>query len=301
MSTFKYNNFLETDMEKRRLGRTGHMSSIIIFGGFALFRSQQKEADAALEMALENGINHIDVSPVYGQAEKRIGSWLGRHGKEFFIGCKTAERDKAGAGEGLKRSLETLKIDRFDLFQLHGVDTIEVLDIVLGPGGALEAIIEAREQGLVRFIGITGHNPPVQNEALSRYDFDTVMFPLNRVHAAHVTDWNNFAPLLKTARRKDVGVMAIKSVAKQAWEDRTRGSHPYQTWYEPFDKAAEIEKSLWYTLSQDITSAVLPGELKLWPMAIDAARRFRPLNGSEQRAAISLAAGYQPLVGPSMD
>jgi aryl-alcohol dehydrogenase-like predicted oxidoreductase len=288
-------------MERRRLGRTGHMSSIIVFGGFALSRSKQKEADATLEMALENGINHIDVSPIYGQAAPRIGSWLGRNGKQFFIGCKTTERSKSGAREDLERSLETLKIDRFDLFQLHGVDTIEVLDIVLGPGGALEAILEAREKGLLRFIGITGHNPPVQNEALRRFDFDTVMFPLNRVHAAHVTDWNNFAPLLKTARRKDVGVLAIKSVAKQAWPDRTGGSHPYQTWYEPFDKVTEIEKSLWYTLSQDITSAVLPGELKLWPMIIDAAKRFVPLDDREQMEAISLAAGYQPLAGPGTD
>jgi aryl-alcohol dehydrogenase-like predicted oxidoreductase len=288
-------------MEKRRLGKTGHMSSIIIFGGFALFQSRQKEADVALEMALNHGINHIDVSPLYGQAEKRIGSWLGRNGKQFFIGCKTAERRKQDARESLKRSLETLKIDRFDLFQLHGVDTIEVLDIVLGPGGALEAIIEAREQGLVRFIGITGHNPPVQNEALHRFDFDTVMFPLNRVHAASVTDWNNFQPLLKTARQKDVGVLAIKSVAKQAWEDHTPASHHYQTWYEPFTEAADIEKSLWYTLSQDITSAVLPGELKLWPTIIDAAKRFKSLNAKEQQEVISQAAQYQPLVGPTMD
>jgi aryl-alcohol dehydrogenase-like predicted oxidoreductase len=288
-------------VEKRRLGKTGHMSSIIAFGGFALFRSKQKEADAALEMALENGINHIDVSPVYGQAMQRIGSWLGRNGKQFFIGCKTAERSKVGAMDDLEQSLETLKIDYFDLFQLHGVDTIKVLDIVLGPGGALKAILEAREKGLLRFIGITGHNPLVQNEALHRFDFDTVMFPLNRVHAAHITDWNNFTPLLKTAHQKDVGVLAIKSVAKQAWKDHTGGSHPYQTWYEPFDKVTEIEKSLWYTLSQDITSAVLPGELKLWPMIIDAAKRFMPLDDREQMETISLAAGYQPLVGPNID
>jgi aryl-alcohol dehydrogenase-like predicted oxidoreductase len=288
-------------METRRLGQTGHKSSILIFGGFALFRSNQIEADTALETALQNGINHIDVSPVYGQAEERIGSWLGRNGKQFFIGCKTAERSKEGAREGIKRSLETLKIDRFDLFQFHGVDTIDTLNTILGPGGALEAVLEARDEGLLKYIGITGHNPPVQNEALNRFDFDTVMFPLNRVHAAHVTDWNDFAPILKTARRKDVGVMAIKSVAKHAWEDLSRGSRPYQTWYQPFDEVAEIEKSLWYTLSQDITAAVLPGELKLWPMIIDAARRFKPLDTEKQQEFVAQAARYQPLKGPSMD
>jgi aryl-alcohol dehydrogenase-like predicted oxidoreductase len=288
-------------METRRLGKTGHMSSIIAFGGFALRQVSQKEADAALEMALNHGINHIDVSPIYGQAEKRIGSWLKRNGRKFFLACKTHERGKKGAWESLKQSLETLKVDSFDLFQFHGVDSIEVLNTILGPGGALEAVLEARKQELVRFIGITGHNPPVQNEALRRFDFDTVMFPLNRVHAAHPTEWNNFLPLLQTARQKDVGVMAIKSVAKRAWEKTGRTSRPYGTWYEPFDEASEIEKSLWYTLSQDIATAVLPGELKLWPMIIDAARRFKPLHKKEQQEVISQASQYQPLVGPNMD
>jgi aryl-alcohol dehydrogenase-like predicted oxidoreductase len=122
-------------MEKRRLGKTGHMSSVLIFGSFALFRISQKEADTALEMALDNGINHIDVSPLYGQAEKHIGSWFKRNGKRFFLGCKTHERSKIGAWESLKQSLETLKVDRFDLFQLHGVDDIKTLNTVLGPGG----------------------------------------------------------------------------------------------------------------------------------------------------------------------
>jgi aryl-alcohol dehydrogenase-like predicted oxidoreductase len=288
-------------MEKRRLGKTEHISSILIFGSFALFRVTQKEADAAIETALEKGINHIDVSPLYGGAEKRLGSWIKRHGKQFFLGCKTAERLKAGAWESLKRSLETLNVDKFDLFQLHGIDEKDVLDTALGPGGAMEAILEAREQGLVKYIGITGHKPPNHNIALQLFDFDTVMFPLNRVHAAHVTDWNDYAPLLKTAGQKDVGVMAIKSVAKQAWEGPRRASHPYNTWYEPFDDPEEIKQSLRFTLSQDITAAVLPGELKLWPMIISAAEHFKPMSIKEQHEAMSRAARYQPLVGPQMD
>jgi aryl-alcohol dehydrogenase-like predicted oxidoreductase len=286
-------------METRRLGRTGHESSILIFGSFALFRASQREADAALETALDNGINHIDVSPVYGKAEKNIGSWLKRNGKRFFIGCKTHERTKEGARESLQRSLETLNIDYFDLFQCHGVDTMDVVNTILGPGGAMEAILEAREQGLVKNIGITGHNPVTQNEALGLFDFDTVMFPLNRVHAAHWTDWNDWRPLLKTARQKDIGVMAIKSVAKQARQGPNEKQ--YNTWYEPFDEAAEIEKSLRYTLSQDITAAVMAGELRLWPMIIDAAKRFKYLNDAEQQKVIAEASQYQPLVGPSMD
>lgn len=288
-------------MEKRRLGKTGQMSSIITFGGFALFRVKQKEADAAIEMAISVGINHVDVSPIYGQAEARLGSWFGRHGNSFFLGCKTAERTKTGAWEGLKRSLETLKVDHFDLFQFHMVDNKKELDTIVGPGGALEAILEARAQGLVRLIGITGHHPPLHNEALNLFDFDTVMFPLNRVHAAHFNDWNDWRQLLETTRKKDIGVFAIKSVAKRLWEDQDEGHHKYNTWYEPFDEAKEIEKSLWYTLSQDITSAVMPGELKLWPVVIDAAKRFEPLTQKKQKQVIAEVTQYQPLFAPWME
>ena len=287
-------------MEKRRLGKTGHLSSIIVFGSFSLLQAIQKDADAALEMALESGINHIDVSPMYGQAETRIGDWIKRNSKKFFLGCKTHEREKASAHESIRRSLETLHVDRFDLFQFHGVDTTETVEKILGPGGAMEAVLDAKEEGLLEYIGITGHRPDTHNKALRLFDFDTVMFPLNRVHAAHPEEWNDFRPLLKTARQKDVGVLAIKSVAKQLWENPDRESHAYQTWYEPFDEAAEIEKSLWYTLSQDITAAVLPGDLKLWPTAIDAAKRFKPLDADSQQELVSQVAGYLPLVGPNM-
>ena len=288
-------------MEKRRLGRTEHLTSLLTFGGFALHRISQKDADRCLELALESGITNIDVAPGYGEAEKHIGSWVKRHGKKFFLGCKTTERDKEGARESLKRSLEALNIDRFDLFQLHGISDTGTLDKALGPGGALEAIIEAREEGLVRFIGITGHNPPVHNIALQRFDFDTVMFPLNRVHAAHFNEWNDWRPLLKTARRKDAGVFAIKAVAKQAWQDRSMAFQKTNTWYEPFTGAGEIEKSFWYTLSQDITSAVLTSEWKLWPVIIDAVNRFKPLNKKQQEEFVAEAAQYEPLAGPVMD
>jgi aryl-alcohol dehydrogenase-like predicted oxidoreductase len=288
-------------METRRLGKTRHMSSILIFGSFALFSVDQKQADAALETALEKGINHIDVSPIYGEAEARIGSWIGRNGKHFFLACKTNERSKRLAWESLQRSLETLKVDHFDLFQLHGVDDMDTLNTVLGPGGALEAVVDARDQGLVSYIGITGHRPATQKEALERFDFDTVLFPLNRIHAAHLQDWNDFFPLLETARQKDVGVMAIKSVAKGTWDESVSTSHRYNTWYEPFDEASEIRKSLQYTLSQDITSAVMPGDLKLWPMVIDAAESFKSLSEEEQKRVVSQAVQYQPLAGPRMD
>jgi len=279
-------------MDKRRLGKTEHMSSVISFGGAALWKITQAEADAAIELATEHGVNHFDVAPTYGQAEVRLGSWMEKHHKEVFLACKTRERSKARAWESMKRSLETLRVDYFDLYQFHGVDDLETLNVILGPGGALEAVLEARERGLVRHIGITGHRPFVHIEALNRFDFDTVLFPLNRVLAAHANDFNDFAPLLEITRQKDVGTIAIKAVAKRPWE---AAMHMYRTWYEPFDKQTEIDKSLWYSLSQDITTAVMPGDLSLWPLVIDAAERFRALGIREQEEAVSQVRRYRPL------
>lgn len=279
-------------MERRRLGKTGHMSSILTFGSAAFWQVSPAEAEAAIELATEHGVNHFDVSPTYGQAEVRLGPWMEKHHEEVFLACKTIERSRTKAWETLKRSLETLKVDYFDLYQFHGVNDLETLNVVLGPGGALEAVLEARDQGLVRYIGITGHRPFVQVEALNRFDFDTVLFPLNRVLAAHRNDYTDFTVLLSLVEQKDVGTIAIKAVAKRPWQ---AAMHMYRTWYEPFNEQAEIDKSLWYALSQGITTAAMPADLSLWPLVIDSAERFRALNAQEQEEAVSEARRYRPI------
>ncbi len=268
------------------------MSSVLTFGSAALWRVTEAEADAAIELAIGHGVNHFDVAPAYGQAEMRLGPWMEKHHKEVFLACKTTERSKSKAWESLKRSLETLRVDYFDLYQFHGVNDLETLNVILGPGGALEAVTEAREQGLVRYIGITGHRPSVHVEALNRFQFDTVLFPLNRVLMAHRDDYNEFTILLDNAQRKDVGTIAIKAFAKRPWQGPM---HMYRTWYEPFDAQEEIDKSLWYTLSQGITTAAMPGDLSLWPLVIDAAERFRALDAQEQEAVVSQVRRYRPI------
>ena len=283
-------------MEKRRLGKTGHMSSLLAFGGAAVGRVTQREADRAIGLAREHGINHIDVAPSYGDAELRLGPWLKRHSKEVFLGCKTTARDKAGAWESMKRSLERLKVDRFDLFQFHGVDDLETLHVIVGPGGALEAVLEAKQQGLLSFIGITGHRPYTHVEALNLFDFDTVLFPLSRVHAAHSNDFNNFGPLLAAAHKKDVGTICIKAISKRPWGGTVR---THTTWYEPFDTQAEIDQSLWYTLSQGATTCPMPSDLELWPMVIDAAERFKPMTPDKQESALKEVSRYRPISVPS--
>ena len=279
-------------MEKRRLGKTGHLSTIVAFGGAALWKVSKAEVDAAIALALEHGVNHFDVAPTYGEAEVCLGPWMEKHHKSIFLACKTKERSKARAWEELKRSLERLRADSFDLYQLHAVDDIETLNVAMGPRGALEAVLEAKEQGLVKHIGITGHRPFVHIEALKRFNFDTVLFPLNRVLAAHINDFNDFTSLLEITQEMEVGTIAIKVVCKQPWESPM---HMYRTWYEPFDEQTEIDKSLRYALTQGITTVAMPGDLRLWSMVLDAAERFRPLDARGQEEVVAAVKRYKPL------
>jgi aryl-alcohol dehydrogenase-like predicted oxidoreductase len=279
-------------VEKRRLGKTGQMSSILTFGAAALWQVRQSEADSAIEMAVSRGVNHFDVSPVYGEAELRLGPWMETNHKKIFLACKTQQRSKTTARESLKASLERLKVDHFDLFQLHAVNDLETLNIVLSPLGALEAVLEAKQQGLVRHIGITGHRPFVLCEALNRFEFETVLFPLNRVIAAHCNDFNDYRPLLELISQKDIGSIAIKSVTKRSWESPM---HMFKTWYEPFDKASDIQKSIDFTLSQGVTTIAMPGDLSLWPTIIEAAEKYQPMSQDAQSEAINEVKQYRPL------
>jgi len=281
-------------METRRLGKTGHLSTVLVFGGAAFWLVNQAEADAALELAAVHGINHIDVSPSYGQAEIHLGPWLKdkKHRESVFLGCKTMKRDKTEAAKELKESLKTLQTDHFDLYQFHGVDDMATLNKILGPDGALTTVREAQRAGIVKYIGITGHKPSFLAEALKVFDFDTVMFPLNRVEAAHPSQVNEYKNLLKIAKEKDAGTMALKAVTKSPWD---RQMHMYKTWYEPFDTQEEIDKSLWWTLSQDITAACMPGDLRLWPMVIDAAERYKKMSAAEQDKVMADVKKLAPL------
>ncbi len=279
-------------METRKLGRTGHMATVLAFGGAALWNATEAETDTALAMAVEAGINTFDVGPRYGQAEMRLGPWMEKHRNGIFLACKTTDRGKTKAWESIKRSLERLRVDHFDLYQLHGVNDLETLNVALGAMGALEAILEARQQGLIRHIGITGHRPFVHIEALNRFPFDTVLVPVNRVMAAHPDDFNEFSILMEIAKARDVGTIAIKAIAKRRWQFPM---HMYQTWYEPFEKQAEIDVNLWYVLSQDVATTAMPSDIRLWPKLINAAQRFRALDAREQAEAIAQVRRYQPL------
>jgi aryl-alcohol dehydrogenase-like predicted oxidoreductase len=280
-------------MKTRRLGRTGHESTLAIFGAAAFFEISQSDADDAMKLVIEAGVNHIDVAPLYGQAEERLGPWLAKERDRFFLGCKTEERKKKDAAAEMRRSLERLQVDSFDLYQLHAVCTMEELDQVTGSEGALEAIVEAREEGLTRLIGITGHGmeaPSVFLEALRRFDFDTVLFPLNFVLFARSSYKQEAQELLRQCQERDVGVMIIKSIAKGPWGKKER---VHGTWYEPFEEPETIQRAVDFALSQDVTGLVTAGDTVFMPKVLAACERFTPMSDEEQEALIAEGSSYE--------
>jgi aryl-alcohol dehydrogenase-like predicted oxidoreductase len=282
-------------MEKRRFGRTGHDSTVAIFGAAALSEVSQAETDRAVEQIMAAGVNHIDVAPSYGRAEELLGPWMPRIRDDFFLGCKTMERTREGAAAELRRSLERLRVDRFDLYQLHAVTNMEELDEAMGPGGALEAAIEAREEGLTDYIGITGHgveSPAVFLEALRRFDFDTVLFPINFVQYANPAFRESAEELLTLCRERDVGTMIIKAITRGPWNDRPKR---YDTWYEPFDDMEMVQQGIDFALSQDVTGICTAGDVRLLPLCLQACENHRPMSREQQEELIAGAAAFEPL------
>jgi len=282
-------------MEKRRFGRTGHMSTVAIFGAAAFWEIEQKEADQVMEMVIEAGVNHIDVAPSYGQAEQRIGPWMPRERQRFFLGCKTMERTKEGAWDELHRSLKLLQTEQFDLYQLHAITSMEELDACTMKGGALEALVEARQRGLTRHIGITGHgveSPRIFIEALNRFEFDSILFPLNFVQMSNPEFRKDAEALIALCKEKDVGTMIIKTVTKGPWGDKEKTA---TTWYEPFDKQDEIQKAVNFALSYDVTGLCTAGDIRILPMVLEACENFHPLNAVMRDEMIKSGKQYEPL------
>jgi aryl-alcohol dehydrogenase-like predicted oxidoreductase len=282
-------------MEKRPLGHTGHHSTVAILGAFAFSEATREETDRAMELVLEAGINHIDVAPTYGHAEEMLGPWLARERERFFLGCKTMERGKAGAARELRESLEKLQVDQLDLYQIHAVTTDEELDQALAPGGALEAMIEARDEGLTRFLGITGHGeeiPRIMLRALDEFAFDTVLFPINYIQYTNPTYKLQAEKLVKRCKERGVGTLIIKPIARGEWGDQPQR---YNTWYEPFDSMDHIQAGINFALSQDVTGICTTGDLSLLPKVLEACQNYRKLSEGEQQALIVEGKDYRPL------
>jgi aryl-alcohol dehydrogenase-like predicted oxidoreductase len=261
-------------IEQQQFGRTDHLSSRVIFGGAALAEVSQRVADETLDVLLSYGVNHLDMASSYGEAELRIRPWLQREPGRFFLATKGDERTAAGAREELHRSLDRMGVDHVDLWQMHSLaDPIE-WDEALSPGGALEAAIEAREQGLIRWIGVTGHGSQIaatHRRSLQRFDFDSVLLPYNFVTMQNPYYAENFDAVYQTCRDRRVAVQTIKAIALRPWAGRP---HTRATWYEPMEQQDDIDLSVWWVLSRPGVFLCSVGDVDLLPRVLDAASRY---------------------------
>jgi aryl-alcohol dehydrogenase-like predicted oxidoreductase len=269
-------------IEKRPFGRTGHMSTATIFGGAALIRATQKDAERALEILLKYGVNHIDTAPRYGDSEILIGPWMARHRKDFFLATKTGKRTYEEAREDIHRSLDRLKVDRIDLVQLHGLQHPDEWDTAMGPGGALEAAVEAREKGLVRFIGVTGHGwmiAAMHKRALKRFDFDSVLMPYNYVMHLNERYRKEFEEVVQACRERNVAVQTIKSLARGPWGITPQNRN---TWYQPLEEQGDIDRAVHWVLGRSDVFLNTVGDVELLPRVLDAASRFSKRPATEE-------------------
>ena len=276
-------------------GRTGHESSRVLFGGASLSSVSQDVADRILEVLLEHGVNHIDVAASYGDAELRVRPWLRSNPGRFFLATKTDERRAAGAREELHRSLDRLGVDHIDLWQLHSLaDPIE-WDTALSPGGAIEAAVEAREQGLVRFLGVTGHGAQIaanHRRSLERFDFDSVLLPYNFVTMQLPYYAENFEALAATCAERNVAVQTIKSIALRPWRGR---DHTTTTWYEPLTEQADIDLAVWWALGRPGVFLNSVGDVDLLPRVLNAAERYVSRPDDSAMRALQARAAAEPL------
>ena len=274
-------------IEQRPFGRTGHRSTVTLFGAAALSQVSQADADRALEVLLRYGVNHIDTAARYGDSELRIGPWMARHRKDFFLATKTGSRSAAEARADIHRSLDRLRVDHVDMIQLHSLGHPDDWDQAMGPGGALEAAVEAREQGLARFIGVTGHGWTIavmHRRSLARFDFDSVLLPFNFFLAQNERYRRSFDEVLTMCKERNVAVQIIKSIARGPWAttDRT-----HTTWYQPLEAQPDIDRAIHWILGLPDIFVNTAGDLALLPKILDAASRFeRPTPETDMAAML---------------
>ena len=282
-------------MEQRRLGRSGHQSSVLIYGAAALAEVDQATADASIQLALDAGINHFDVAASYGDAELRLGPWMATIRERIFLATKTGLRDRDTAWAQINHSLERLQTDHLDLIQVHAVGDLDELDLVTRPGGSLEAVVRAREEGLAAAVGITGHGhqaPATHLEALRRFPFDTVLTPLNWVLGQDPAYLADYQALVAEVQAQDAGLMIIKVASRRNWPEEPV-EHGYSTWYEPFDDQQRIDAAVaWVLAHPEVTGIATPGDVRLLPLVIEAERRLGEVSLAEAEAVLGRASDY---------
>lgn len=279
-------------MEKRRLGKTGEKLTMVGFGGIAVKDVTAKEASEVVGRAVEErGINYFDVAPSYGNAEQMLGPALRPYRDRVFLACKTGKRTAPEAKQELHESLARLQTDHLDLYQLHAVTTPEDVKTILGSGGALETFIQARDAGLVRYLGFSAHSEEAALALMDAFDFDTILFPINWVtwYEGHFG-----APVIEKAREKDMGILALKTMAKRAWKEGEERRWS-KTWYSPVDTFEEALQAVRFTFSRPVTAGPSPGHPELLWWMCDAVDQFKPLSPAEEAELAQKARGLQPI------
>jgi aryl-alcohol dehydrogenase-like predicted oxidoreductase len=273
-------------MEHRRLGRLGSENSVLIFGGAALAEATEEDSDMAIGQALDAGVDHFDTAADYGDSELQYGRWMPEIRDRIFLSTKTGLREKEAAKRQIEDSLERLRVDNVDLLQLHSVGDIEDLDRATGTDGSLEAAIEAKEEGLVGAIGITGHGdgaPSTHLEALRRYPFETVLTPWNYILSTDEGYRADYEALVEEVRRQDAGLMIIKTISRRNWPEGGADGHRYTTWYEPFDQQEYIDAAVSWVLShEEVTGLAMVGDVTIVPMILETGGQKMSREEAEQ-------------------
>lgn len=281
-------------MQRRAYGRTGQELSIIGLGGVVLVGVSQPEADNIVAEAIDHGVNYFDVAPSYGrdqETEKRLGPALAGRRDGVFLACKTGCRDREGAAAELTRSLHHLQTHYVDLYQLHAISSVEEVERVFAPGGAMETIVKAQQDGLIRNIGFSAHSAEAAIRAMELFDFTSALFPINFV------TWTegNFGPqIMAKAQEKGVARLALKAMARTNWQEGAHRDYA-NCWYEPLTDPHLAELALRFTLSQPITAAIPPGDPRLFRLAVQLAAEFRPITAEETTELRDIARGLTPI------
>ena len=278
---------------KRTLGRTGEQLSIIAFGGIVVMDESTGDSKNIVAEAVDRGINYFDVAPSYGNAQEMLGPALAPYRKNCFLACKTEGRMKDDSRKQLEESLKLLQTDHVDLYQFHALTKMSDLDKVLGPGGAMETMEAAKKEGKIRYIGFSVHSAETAVAAMDRYNFDTILFPLNFVLYTQA----GFGPqILKKAQEKKMGILALKGMAKSVWPEDQKKDHPEpKCWYKPAAFPDEASMGLRWTLNHPITAAIPPGDERYFRLAMDVAQNYKPLEPHDEQALLAGAQGAEPI------
>ncbi len=278
---------------RRVLGKTGEKLSIIGFGGIVVMNEQPQDAVNIVAEAVDRGINYFDVAPSYGNAQERLGPALKPYRQNSFLACKTEGRMKDDSRAQLENSLRLLQTDHLDLYQFHALTKMTDLDKVLGPGGAMETMEAAKKEGKIRYIGFSVHSVETALAAMDRYNFDTVLFPLNWLL---VSQANFGMQILEKAQQKQMGILCLKSMAKTVWPPDQKKDHPEpKCWYQPAQYPHEASLGLRWTLSHPITAAIPPGDERYFRLAMDVAQNYKPIEPHEEQALLAGGHGVEPI------